>query len=215
MSDSLLSRETNGWKLVSSWPALFALYDRDGEVEADLSSELQGIVNTLTRGHSPGDADAPKLERALVLTALMSMEGEGAKGSPFDPVARTAANDLADTLGAAVLQIISAKERHTAELRASECLSLCKRAIDGIARMKFPNKARGSGENICKAVRAIYAAKHLCQLTRTLPSKADVVMMLDPERTAFGRTKDWWGKWRIHLIKAGLEGLPGTLPPRD
>ena len=59
--------------LERDWPDTFLLYTKDGKARVALSPRLQAIENALIRGHSIDDTEAPKLERALTLAAVICL----------------------------------------------------------------------------------------------------------------------------------------------
>ena len=79
---SLLDLRTDGWVLEKSWPGLFDLYTRDGEVTAKLSPELNAIEAARLQGYSVEDKAVANIKGALALSAVLCQAmREGEDGS--------------------------------------------------------------------------------------------------------------------------------------
>jgi hypothetical protein len=209
---SLLDLRTHGWVLDQSWPGLFDLYVKDGEARAELSPELNAIQNALTRGHSIDEHDAGRLERALLMSCVIGIEGGTGDSFELDYWRRYVGNDVAVVLGPVVEKRLAAKTSRRAELAAMGLVNLMKRAAKGLVRVKFPRSTRGNArtKDRCtpKALLAILHARALCEVLRRLPTKREVRRSLEMAGFGYGKSKGIKNLWNSLFVRAGLSGLP-------
>jgi hypothetical protein len=210
---SLLSPEVQGFLLSQVWRDLFALYTKGDEVRVELSPELRKIEWALLRGHTNYDESSPKISTSLFWLMLREFaREEGLEHSTFGfaHAADAVFANLSESFGAAVLKINTAKNEEDAKEAAKAACAMFKRALDGIVKSKFPQRARGSGDVIPKEVLAIWTAQGLCQHLRRLPTKAEVRQKLEAIGVIYaeGKSKDVEGKWRDLFGRSGLFQLP-------
>jgi hypothetical protein len=207
-SVSLLDPRLHGWKVENVWPGLFTLYVRGSEARADCGPELQGILIRKQRGHRTEDDSAPKIEGALYMLAVGAL-AEDRSSFGWRDIEAMVYRNLVETLGRQALKVYSAQTESQAEIAATELLAVFKRAASGLVRVKFPQKAVGSGEVFAKEMIAIWHARMLCEHFRRLPSKQEVRERLELIGVTFSvRSKGVEGNWESLFDRAGLSGLP-------
>lgn len=210
---SLLSLESQGFVLLQSWEGLFSLYKKGDEVVAQLATELAKIEWALLRGHTNYDESPPRISSAmfwLMLREFARKEALRHDSFGFEHAAKEVFADLSDTLGPEILRIFTAPSEDQAKEAARTACSMFKRAVDGMVKSKFPQKARGSGDAFPKEVMAIWTARGLCEHLRRLPTKSEVRARLEAIGVTYavGNSKDVEGKWRDLFGRSGLHLLP-------
>lgn len=207
---SLLSMETEGWAVAQHWPRLFTLYTRGNERRVELCFDLHEIERALVRNRGLDDEAAPTLEASFfnVLRVQEALKlGKWPEG--FNYVAGSVGLSLARAIGPALLRLWSAASEPEAKRASDELCAVFNRAVSGMVRMKFPKRARGSGDEIPKPLLAIWATRALCEAHLRLPTKAEVRTELQAAGVGFSkRTKDVEGRWRELFYCAGLARLP-------
>lgn len=210
---SLLSPTMRGFSLSERWDGLFDLYTKDDEILVELAPDLQKVEWALLRGHTNYDASSQRISASmfrLLLREFSRMEGRPHDTFGFDHAAREVYADLSETIGSKVLAIFTAHSEEEAQKSAKEACSMFKRALDGMVKSKYPQKARGSGDAIPKEVLAIWTAQGLCHHFRRLPTKSEVRQKLEAIGVTYAaeKSKDVEGKWRDLFGRSGLHDLP-------
>ena len=210
--ESLLDPRAIGWALVDQSSGLFLLFERDGEFRAELSLTLQGRVNMLLRGHSLDDDDVPRLENALMQAAVAAdilSHNDNPRSADLNILRMLVADGIIQTLGIAALGILAANSSTIAKSRKSAAVGMAKRALDGIFKIKWPNRARGSGAKMPREVVVIEYARLLCQQLRRLPTKRELRAVLKTAGLGYSnRSKGVERKWQMLFLRAGLDRLP-------
>jgi hypothetical protein len=207
---SLLSMEAEGFTVAQHWPRLFTLYARGKEWRAELCFDLHEVERALVRNRPLDDETAPPLE-ASFFNVLRVQEALKMKRWPegFDDIAGSVGFSMARAIGPSLLRLWCANNEPEAKQAADELCAVFNRAVSGMVRMKFPKRARGSGDQRPKPLLAIWIARGLCETLRRLPTKAEVRSELGVVGVTFSkRTKDAEGRWRELFYCAGLARLP-------
>jgi hypothetical protein len=204
-SPNLLSPELYGWELVESFPKLFLLYRRGIEYRADLSDELAFLDTRFKKGQqvTKDYGSIMKLQRGLFF--LMVRKEAQKVGEVLEDQLLA---DFIETIGTRLHEAWHNASEPGSKNQADNIKNLFSTAIDGLMRLKFPEKARCSGANHPKERIAIAYARELCERIGRHPTKSEVRSMMENDGHGYvvlrGREEQ---KWRDFFLRSGLEGL--------
>jgi hypothetical protein len=202
---NLLSPERYGWGIVESLPGLFVLYRRGVEYRAVLSEGLALLDARFKKGQqSTKDYDAVmKLQRGLFYL-IVQKEAEHLS----DDLRGQFLADFVDTIGTRLHAAWHNSSQPQSKIQADNIKNLFAKALDGLMRLKFPERAKSSGANQSKERIAIAYARELCEWFGRHPTKTEVRSKMEEHGLGYvvsrGREKQ---KWKDLFARCGLEGL--------
>lgn len=200
----LISEGERVFALVKVLPGNFGIYKNGEDTMVVAASRLNSLASRAQKNrNNPFEEERKYIyaESAVSIAGLLCKLGSG---GGEDIIKRAIGDKLTLAIGEDVLRLKNATSELKADVIIGEILGTFEIALNGIKRLSFPAKVRGSREKTHRVILAQQAAADFCRDHYRMPSIKELREKLEAQGITYAGKGVGW-KWReLFEDKAGL-----------